>query len=84
MNQTAKRWVLFLVGIQCLAIGIVCNTRTNLGGGCLYQRFLRHLSDLPYQPGNGFHSLISYFNCHSDPAAQSFLAGTAKITLFKT
>lgn len=31
MNQTAKRWVLFLVGIQCLAIGIVCNTRTNLG-----------------------------------------------------
>lgn len=39
MNQTAKRWVLFLAGIQCLAIGIVCNTRTNLGGGCLYQRF---------------------------------------------
>lgn len=31
MKQTAKRWVLFLVGIQCLAIGIVCNTRTNLG-----------------------------------------------------
>lgn len=31
MNQTAKRWLLFLAGIQCLAIGIVCNTRTNLG-----------------------------------------------------
>lgn len=27
----AKRWILLLLGIQFLAIGIVCNTRTNLG-----------------------------------------------------
>lgn len=39
MNQTANRWVLFLVGIQCLAIGIVCNTRTTLGAAAFTSVF---------------------------------------------
>ena len=31
VKTTAKRWMIFLLGMQCLAIGIICNTRTNLG-----------------------------------------------------
>lgn len=31
VKYPAKRWILFLLGIQFLAIGIICNTRTNLG-----------------------------------------------------
>lgn len=31
MKETGKRWLVFVVGIQCLAIGIICNTRTHLG-----------------------------------------------------